>query len=1546
MPSPQYLDCEARFFSRATGLRLAVNPDETLSLAWELVESGGAGQITCELAHAFDDLAWPVQGGDILEIWVLGTGETVPRCRGSVGHYDKTLDRTEKFLLTGYGRMEDMNHVLFDRILLQPGGADLAYFAGQIADDYAKRRPGLRFVRDIQTTGVFLERLDQTDTTARAGVDALQAQSGGNVVWGWDIDPQTGLDRFYLRPKVSVAGSQFFAGGNVKLVSSPSELQGIVNAMKIEGGPAKYPQLMTNPSFEVPSLPDSATGSLLLNGGFESGTHGSVDPNSGDSAGGNQDILAWSCAGGATRNAHDPGTNHNSSAHTGNWYVLLDQAGKEVWQEVAVTPGAVTYCASLFCAREKGSFAAQGTLIVEGRSASGAVLETYSLPLMPASTAWTGGQPTTTLSSDGLSLNISFASAGTTKARIRLVAGLNGSGVGGNTQGLVVDDVTFADASAVGQTGWSTHLQNPGSGANKFLSVDWACRAAAWEGFYGLRVNVLADGTDRPAIAPAPGDQTSGNGFHYKPGPQQNLRTGFRVRMSPGLSGGSGNVFAEYREWAADGHETQFQSQPFTVPNDGQWHFCFLDISAHGDADTATTQATIAASGWYDFDGFTARDAQAGEGGAPSDPLGVQTFLRGADFEIYVTAEQVCTSGSAADALASASASLYGRQEGVVKNDQVVGWNPDSVQWAAAYFGRVAVPVDRPQVQLDHEPVQMPSPGSGKQVRVSGLRPDAQGIQDWCAKAAYAWAKMKLSVSLDLDSTRPTWAKLLLNIGAAGGGGSAGAIAAVAGGGGGGTSTPAAAPVTSVNAKIGAVVLGAGDVGAEPALGNPPADGYVSSSTKAGVRSWIAPAAGGGGGGIPEVPSWLYQKLNIEPGVGVAPDMTAFTPAISLPLFTTSGDLVDLNASRASRTTCWGQKAYYTTELTVLTAKAIQVQCTADNTAQCYLNGAAVGSNFGDSVGGPGSLGNPLTISLTLTKGRNVLSFQFFQDNDGGAGNSGFTCTGVGGPLASLVDQQLAPQPGGGAATPATAAALGTVKTDITESGGSVVYTKTTLDSLVYTRAATDTLLAGKISVGATLAESEITGLLSDLAGKITAGTSLPESEISGLVSDLAGKIAAGTALPESEISGLLSDLAGKMVAGAAIPESEITSLAADLAARLVVAGTPAVGQVPVVTAVSPLAVQWQTPTAGGPGLSLTESLGSGSDLSLTAVYQSVPGISISVGANAAVDADALVEIVADAANGGDDLYLQLFDTIAGAAIPYSERHVSTIPAGKRGQIALSKYVAGAAAGRTLVLQARNAAAARGTLNTNKCLLQALGISGGTSAGGGITSPAQVAGLAYWLKGSAVTGLADGAAVASWPDSSGNGHAATQATAAAQPIYKASGLNGKPALRFNGSSQYLTLGDLSGLFPAAASLFIVATYNGLQNQCLYSTSPYDSASQTGDDYSYFQSNGGGYFSQFRTPRTAQFGPMPSTGSNLFSLVSGPSSFEVWVNQVNNVALSSTFAPGTNHLIGHSNCAANTAYLLGDISEIIAYSAALSQADRQNVEGYLKAQYGI
>lgn len=89
--------------------------------------------------------------------------------------------------------------------------------------------------------------------------------------------------------------------------------------------------------------------------------------------------------------------------------------------------------------------------------------------------------------------------------------------------------------------------------------------------------------------------------------------------------------------------------------------------------------------------------------------------------------------------------------------------------------------------------------------------------------------------------------------------------------------------------------------------------------------------------------------------------------------------------------------------------------------------------------------------------------------------------------------------------------------------------------------------------------------------------------------------------------------------------------------------------------------------------------------------------------------------------------------------------------------------------------------------------------------------------LAAWYKADAISGLNDGDAISTWADQSGNGRDATQASTK-RPTYKVNILNGKPAVRFNGSQGMLTSSfDLSS---SAATIIVVATAGASGNQML------------------------------------------------------------------------------------------------------------------------------
>lgn len=68
-------------------------------------------------------------------------------------------------------------------------------------------------------------------------------------------------------------------------------------------------------------------------------------------------------------------------------------------------------------------------------------------------------------------------------------------------------------------------------------------------------------------------------------------------------------------------------------------------------------------------------------------------------------------------------------------------------------------------------------------------------------------------------------------------------------------------------------------------------------------------------------------------------------------------------------------------------------------------------------------------------------------------------------------------------------------------------------------------------------------------------------------------------------------------------------------------------------------------------------------------------------------------------------------------------------------------------------------------------------------------APAPVPVLTTWFRADAITGVANGATLATWTDSSGNGFTATQPTAGQRPTYIQNSLNGLPVVRFNSTNQ-------------------------------------------------------------------------------------------------------------------------------------------------------------
>jgi len=214
-------------------------------------------------------------------------------------------------------------------------------------------------------------------------------------------------------------------------------------------------------------------------------------------------------------------------------------------------------------------------------------------------------------------------------------------------------------------------------------------------------------------------------------------------------------------------------------------------------------------------------------------------------------------------------------------------------------------------------------------------------------------------------------------------------------------------------------------------------------------------------------------------------------------------------------------------------------------------------------------------------------------------------------------------------------------------------------------------------------------------------------------------------------------------------------------------------------------------------------------------------------------------------------------------------------------------------------------------------------------------NPGSFAGLIVWLAARMETAFADNDDVGTWTDHSGLGHDATQATADNKPHYKTGIINGNAVLRFDGTNDTMTLGDLSAHFATAATVFVVASACSQYN--LYTTH------SNGDADIYWNTSGTGYFGPFRTGRYEGWpAVVPTTGNHLWVVksVTGVGGYEVIIDNISKGVQNATHAAGTAHGLSENK------RLTGDIAEVILYDTVLSAGNIDIIEAYLNAIYAI
>ena len=241
----------------------------------------------------------------------------------------------------------------------------------------------------------------------------------------------------------------------------------------------------------------------------------------------------------------------------------------------------------------------------------------------------------------------------------------------------------------------------------------------------------------------------------------------------------------------------------------------------------------------------------------------------------------------------------------------------------------------------------------------------------------------------------------------------------------------------------------------------------------------------------------------------------------------------------------------------------------------------------------------------------------------------------------------------------------------------------------------------------------------------------------------------------------------------------------------------------------------------------------------------------------------------------------------------------------------------------------------------------------------------EVGGVVTWLKADAIPGLADGASVTTWSDSGGAGRDAT-GSGTTRPVYKTSIVNGLPVVRFAAaSSQTLSLPSTITP-PASTTIFAVvsaATYN--QDRFIFggrsgTLASWGSVGITADGncpgaFKYSLGNGAQSTTNGACPSISAAASLVFPGNNTFVVLSyqyttGSSRPNLWANGLklsvppaSGTATSVTGA-ATPFSLGRSGN--DTTYFSGDIAELVVFDSALSEGNRQRVEGYLLQKYGF
>ena len=232
--------------------------------------------------------------------------------------------------------------------------------------------------------------------------------------------------------------------------------------------------------------------------------------------------------------------------------------------------------------------------------------------------------------------------------------------------------------------------------------------------------------------------------------------------------------------------------------------------------------------------------------------------------------------------------------------------------------------------------------------------------------------------------------------------------------------------------------------------------------------------------------------------------------------------------------------------------------------------------------------------------------------------------------------------------------------------------------------------------------------------------------------------------------------------------------------------------------------------------------------------------------------------------------------------------------------------------------------------------------------GGAAFSPTDIAGLLLWLDASQIVGLNDGDPVSTWTDLSYNNGDATQSTGSKKPTFKIAVQNGRNAVRFDGVDDYIENSIWTGLSGVSAATVLAVCRTTTAND-------YAFAWHSLDRMRVMQGTGQTAFS---TASATIYGSYPQASTSTLvntciydgSASGNANRLRTWIDGSQQTlsftgTVPATLDAGNGHTVGGQTGGGGGYDWSGDVCEVIVYGSALSDANRQLLESYLRTKWG-